>query len=162
MAGIDKRALIAKLRDDLAGTIAVLRHAAQEAREAATHEEAKPENDKDTRAVEAAYLAGAQADRVRELERTSAALASLDLRSFGPADAISSAALVELDTDGATHWYFLAPQGGGMRVTVGGVEVQVVTPQSALGRELLGKALGAVVELKLQQKVRSYEIVGVS
>jgi len=162
VAGIDKRALIAGLREDLARTIAVLRHAAEETREAATHEEAKPENDKDTRAVEAAYLAGAQAERVRDLERTSASLASLDLRSFGASDPISSAALIELDADGATHWYFLVPQGGGLRATVGGVEVQVITPQSALGRELLGKTLGDVVEVRLQQKLRSYEIIAVS
>jgi transcription elongation GreA/GreB family factor len=43
-----------------------------------------------------------------------------------------------------------------------GVDVQVITPQSALGRELLGKMVGDVVEVKLQGKARSYEIVGVS
>ena len=161
MAGIDKRALIAGLREDLARTIAVLRHAAEETREAATHEEAKPENDKDTRAVEAAYLAGAQAERVRDLERTSASLASLDLRSFGATDPISSAALIELDADGVTHWYFLAPQGGGLRATVGGVEVQVITPQSALGREILGKQEGDTFEFTVQGKLREYEIVRV-
>lgn len=153
-----KEQLLVALRADLT----VLEKAQAAAREGATHEEAKPENDKDTRAVEAAYLAGAQAERVRDLERTSASLASLDLKSFGAADRISSAALVELDADGARHWYFLVPQGGGLRATVAGVEVQVITPQSALGRELLGKTLGDVVEVRLQQKLRSYEIIGVS
>ena len=162
MAGIDKRALIAKLREDLSRTIAVSSRAAQDAREAATHEEAKPENDKDTRAVEAAYLAGAQAERARDLERTSASLASLDLKSFSAGDRISSSALIELDADGATHWYFMVPQGGGLRAVVDGVDVQVLTPQSALGRELLGKTVGDVIEIRLQQKLRSYEIVGVS
>src|SRR5919199_112944 len=97
MAGLDKRALVQQLRDEIAKDVAVMSRAAQDAREAATHEEAKPENDKDTRAIEAAYLAGAQAERVRDLERTSAMLASLDLRPFRAEEPISSGALVELN-----------------------------------------------------------------
>jgi transcription elongation GreA/GreB family factor len=162
MADVDKRALVAELRADLARSIAVVTRAAGEAREAATHEEAKPENDKDTRAVEAAYLAGAQADRARDLERTAATLSSLDLRSFGPGDVISAAALIELEHDGVTQHYFLAPEGGGLRADVGGVRVQVITPQSALGRELLGKEEGDLVEVTVQGRLRSYEIVRVS
>src|SRR5271170_5449401 len=119
MADVDKRALIAELRADVARSVATLTRAAGEAREAATHEQSRPENDKDTRAVEAAYLAGAQAERVRDMVRASAALAALDLRSFGAETPISSSALVELEHEGATSAYFLAPQGGGMRATIG-------------------------------------------
>lgn len=162
MADTDKRALIQQLRDDLKRTTSVLAKAARDAREAATHEEAKPENDKDTRAVEAAYLAGAQADRVRDLERVSAFLGSLDLRTFGPGAIITATALVELDLDGARFFYFLAPEGGGLSATVGGIEVQVITPQSPLGRELLGKSQGDVIEVKFRGSVRSYSIEGVS
>jgi hypothetical protein len=161
MPTLDKRALIAELRAEIARSVAVLTRAAAEAREAATHEESRPENDKDTRAVEAAYLAGAQADRARELDRTSASLASLDLLPFAPEAPISSSALVQLDHDGASAWYFLAPHGGGMRAAVGGVTVQVLTPQSALGRELLGKRAGDELEVTIQGKVRAYEIVRV-
>ena len=39
------------------GEIATMRKAALDAAEGATHAEAKPENDKDTRAIEASYLA---------------------------------------------------------------------------------------------------------
>jgi hypothetical protein len=157
----DKRALITELREGIARSVAVLTRAAHEAREAATHEEAKPENDKDTRAVEAAYLAGAQAGRARDLERASAALAALPLKGFGPGATIASSALVELEQEGAAHWYFLAPQGGGLRASAGGAEVQVITPQSPLGRELLGKAAGDDVEVTVQGKRRTYEILRV-
>lgn len=162
MIAIDKRALIDLLRDEIARTVSVLTRAANEAREAATHEDSKPENDKDTRAVEAAYLAGAQADRARDLERASAALAALDLRAFGPDDVISAGALVELDQGDASALYFLAPQGGGLRATLGGVEVQVVTPQSPLGREILGKSVGDVVEVRVAGKLRSHEILSLA
>jgi hypothetical protein len=162
MPGVDKRTLVAELVRDVTRQGAVLARAAGEAREAATHEEARPENDKDTRAVEAAYLAGAQADRARDLGRVAAALSSLPLRAFGPGDAIASSALIALEHDGATQHYLLAPQGGGLRATVDGVTVLVITPGSALGRELLGKTEGDVVEVTVDARTRAYEIVRVS
>jgi transcription elongation GreA/GreB family factor len=162
MASLDKRLLIDKLREEIAKTVSVLTRAAHDAREAATHEEAKPENDKDTRAVEAAYLAGAQAERARDLERASAALAALDLKRFGPDDAISAGALALLDQGDTEQCYFLAPQGGGLRAELDGVAVQVITPQSPLGRELLGKSVGDVIEVRVAGKLRSYEIIQIA
>ncbi len=161
MKPLDKRRLINELKDGLGREIDVLRAAAKDAREAATHEEAKPENDKDTRAIEAAYLAGAQADRVRELDRVVNALEFLALRELGDGDPIGLSALVELDLDGARSHYFLLPVGGGMRASAEGVEVQVVTPQSPMGQALIGKTTGDTVELRLKQARRVYEIVGV-
>jgi transcription elongation GreA/GreB family factor len=40
--------------------------------------------------------------------------------------------------------------------------VQVITPGSALGRELLGKTEGDVVEVTVDARTRAYEIVRVS
>ena len=157
----DKHALVARLRLDLAREIAIMARAAQETRAAATHEEAKPENDKDTRAIEAGYLAGAQAERVRELERVATSLARLDLPSFAPGAPISSAAMVQLDQEGTAAHYLLAPHGGGLRATLDGVEVQVITPLSPLGQALLGKSEGDIVEIVARGKKREYEILKV-
>jgi hypothetical protein len=158
---IDKRALIALLRDDLRGEIAVMTRAANDAREAATHEEARPENDKDTRAVEAAYLAGAQAERVRELERVMGALGSLELLVFGPGDPIAASAVVHVDVEGARHHYLLAPHGGGLRAEHDGVMVQVITLSSPIGQALLHKSAGDVVELSTPRGKRECEILEV-
>jgi transcription elongation GreA/GreB family factor len=161
MKPIDKRALIHALHAELRREIGVLSSAAKDAREYAAHEEAKPENDKDTRGLEAAYLAGAQAERVRELEKVVNALEFLVLRDFKDGDAIALSAIVELDLDGALSHYFFAPVGGGMRATIDGVDVQVVTPQSPMGQALVGKTVGDVVELRVKQGRREYEVVGV-
>jgi len=157
-----KRALIRKLQEEIGEEIGALKRVALTAREAATHEEARPENDKDTRAVEAAYLAGAQAERVRDLERVVNALEFLPLRAFGPGEPIALSALIEVDMDGEALRFFLAPQGGGKKVKVEGAEVQVVTPQSPVGQALLGKQVGDVVEVRTQRGVREYEIVSVA
>src|SRR5438105_1526107 len=102
-----------------------MRAAQRDAQKAATHEEAKPENDKDTRALEQSYLARGQAERVLALERSDNALEFLGLRAC---ERVALGAIVELDHDGARSVYFLAPVGGALRATIDGVTVQVVTP----------------------------------
>lgn len=159
---MDKRALIQELIAVARGEVAILDRAARATREAATHEESRPENDKDTRAIEASYLAGAQADRIRDLSRVINALEFLPLRAFVPKDPIASAALVEVDVDGKRSCYFVAPQGGGLRVEIDGVVVQVITPSSPVGRALLGRVEGEVVEVPTEGGVREYEILAVT
>jgi len=51
---------------------------------------------------------------------------------------------------------FISPAGGG-NLLAGGV--QVVTPNSPLGRALLGKKVGDDVELQLPGKLRSFVVV---
>src|SRR3954468_23329839 len=157
MSRLDKQAIVKDLREQLAREIATLSASALAAREAATHEEAKPENDKDTRAIEAAYLAGAQAERVRELERVANALEFLALRDFDDNDTVALTAIVALEHEGARTFYFISPVAGGMRARMGDVEVQVITPQSPMGQALVGRTVGEVVDVRK----REYEIVAV-
>jgi hypothetical protein len=161
MNRIDKRALVDDLRRQLTCDIAVLTQAALATREAATHEDAKPENDKDTRAIEAGYLAGAQAERVRDLEKTRNVLAMLSLKTFAGTDPIAISALVEVACDDVLTLYFLAPTGGGMRGNVESTDILVITPQSPMGQKLLGALEGDAFELSVQRKLRQYEVIGV-
>jgi transcription elongation GreA/GreB family factor len=158
---IDKKALVARLRETVARDLEAATRAARDAAEAATHEENKPENDKDMRSTEASYLARGQADRVRELERCDEALRSLVARAFEPEDAITAGALVIVDRDGSIAAYLVAPAGGGMRASAEGVDVQVVTPQSPLGQALIGRATGDVVQVSGPGGLREVEIVAV-
>src|SRR6188768_3098485 len=103
-------ALLAKLE----GELTTMRRAAKDAREAATHEEAKPENDKDTRALEASYLAGAQAARVREIEVAMKGIEGMRLLDLAGGKPIQASAIVTLeDEEGDRTTFFLAPYGGG-------------------------------------------------
>ncbi|MBK9033856.1 MAG: GreA/GreB family elongation factor [Myxococcales bacterium] len=144
-----KRALLAAAEAALATARAA--HAA--AVEGATHAEARAENDKDTRGLEQSYLARGHAARVQEIEAALPALAAL---SVGRAPSqVALGAIVTVDDDGATVRYYLAPWGGG--VTVGG-DVAVVTPQSPIGRALLGRAAGDLVEIRRPGGVREVEV----
>lgn len=156
-----KRAIVEALRAQLEAEIATMTRLAREAAEAATHEENKPENDKDMRSTEASYVARGQADRVRDLERAHALLGTMELADFSEGDAIAASALVELRHRGAKTIGFLVPAAGGRKVSVDGVEIQSITPSSPLGEALIGLSQGDEAEVATPQGNKVYEIVRV-
>ncbi len=139
------KAIIARLEAELA----LNRDAARTAAAGATDEQNKAENKYDTRGLELSYLAAGQGRKIAEAEATLAQFRSLALRDFGPHDPIDLSALVTLEIRdkiaGTQPLYFLAPRGGGTEVRCGGREVLVITPQSPLGRQLLGRRAGDAV-----------------
>lgn len=152
-----KAQLKAELVTILEGTLAGLERAHADARAGATHEEAKPENDKDTRALEQSYLARGQAMRIETLK---AGLASLVVMALTPTDTVKPGALVEAeDDDGEALFYFVAPEGGGTKLKDA---VLVVTPLSPVGAALIGKREGDEVELRVAGKARVLTILRVS
>lgn len=131
-------AILAHLRAELA----LQTTAAQLARDEAISEESRPQNKYDTHSQEAAYLAEGQARLAGEIEASLAHYAALPLPEFAPGDVIALGALVELDAPGKGAWYFLGPRAGGIELSVDGREILVLTPQSPLGRQLLGRRAG--------------------
>jgi transcription elongation GreA/GreB family factor len=151
------RALIASLEEDIARAI----ETAERTRAGAVHDEARPENDKDTRALEASYLARGQAQRVADLQVALKQVVFMEVRSFGPDDAIALSALVQLESEDDTRWYLLACAGGGRRIAHEGSHVDVLTPEAPLGRALAGRHQGEELVLRIGGRVRELSIVGV-
>jgi transcription elongation GreA/GreB family factor len=156
-----KHQLIEQFLSELRREVDVAETAARTTREGATHEEARPENDKDTRAIEASYLAGAQAERARELKESLAALEGMSVREFQSDDPIALSAFVTVSFQDSTMYYFIAPQAGGLTVQFNGQRVQITTPRAPLGRALIGKTEGDTVEVHTAGTVREYEIIRV-
>ena len=156
---IDKAALRAELVVQLAAQLQTAQAAHAAAIEGATHAEAKPENDKDTRGLEQSYLARGQAQRVAELEAAVAEVTAMRLREFAARDPAAISAVVTVDEDGSEHRFFLVPHGGGSALAGG---IQVVTPSSPLGRALLGKKLDDELEVKLPGKTRALVITAIA
>jgi transcription elongation GreA/GreB family factor len=127
--------------------------------EGATHEEAKPENDKDTRALEQSYLARGEALRVEELRHGWLAVKAMPTRRLAADDPVTVGALVVAEQDGTRVLLLVAPFGGGARLEGGAV--QVVTPQSPLGRALVGKRAGDDCELVLAGRTRAISVSAV-
>ncbi len=151
-----KRELRDELLRALSQTLADLEKAHEATVEGATHAEAKPENDKDTRALEQTYLARGQAQRVVEVRTEVAEVQAMPLRAFAAGARVALGALVEVTEGEVARLYFIAPGGGGTRLASG--RVDVVTPKSPLGRALIGKEIGDVMEVKLGDRLRELEI----
>ena len=154
-----KSALKSELVGLLKETLAALTRTQRETQEAATHEEAKPENDKDTRALEQSYLARGQAIRAVDL-RAAISLAEMTPTGAWVAGAkVALGALVTVAEDERETTYWLAAAGGGSRLRGG---VQVVTPEAPLGRALIGKVAGDDCDVVMGGKSRSLEVIDVA
>jgi transcription elongation GreA/GreB family factor len=158
----DKREILRLLLEHIAADLQVMSAAQRRVVDGATHEENKPENDKDTRALEQSYLARGQAQRVVELQGQLNQLKALEVRDFSKGAAVALGALVAVEDERETVHYFLAPAGGGLRLTVAGREVRVVTPQSPIGHALIGKRQGDEVDLRTPQGVSECSIATVN
>jgi transcription elongation GreA/GreB family factor len=160
MARLTKSALKDELCAILAADLSLRERAYRAAREGATHEEAKPENDKDTRALEQSYLARGEAKRYEEIRSALAETEAIALRDFGADDPVVLGALVTTEEDGEQAVVWLAPHGGGTRLAE--ERVQVVTPKSPLGQALLGRRAGDECEVRLAGRLRTLTIVSVA
>jgi transcription elongation GreA/GreB family factor len=139
---VNKRAIIKKIIARLTDELEIYFRAAQFSRAEATHESSKAESKYDTRGLEASYLARGQSRQAAELEAAIAEFERLDARPFAAGEAIGIGALVELEHGGESSLYFLGPRAGGTEVLHDKKEILVITPQSPLGEQLMGKKSG--------------------
>lgn len=158
----DKAEILRLLRARVAADLQTMSAAQRAVVDGATHEENRPENDKDTRALEQSYLARGQAQRVVELQDALNQLKALELREFSASSAIALGALVAVADGREVVHYFIAPAGGGLRVQLGGAEVRVVTPQAPIAQALLGKHEGDDLDLRTPQGLSECSITSVS
>jgi transcription elongation GreA/GreB family factor len=142
---MDKTRLRQAIIERINAELEIQTRAALMAHDEATHEESKAENQYDMHAQEAAYLAEGQAKLAAELYASVSLYQNLVLPAFTPAQPIALGAVVTLDTVGRKTHYFIGPRNGGIEVTCDGVDVIVLTPQSPLGRLLVGRRVGDTV-----------------
>jgi len=154
-----KREILEHAQRALKKTLAEAKARAEDAREAATHEENRPENDKDMRSTEASYIARGMAERIADMERGLSKLTALELRSFEDGKPIAVSALVTLEHDGAQTHYLLVAEPGGLSMEVRGVKYATLATTSPLGRALLGQSEGD--EVSAGPKAHLYEVVQV-
>lgn len=158
---MDKKKLVETITAQLNADMAIQKAAALATYEAATHEESKPENEYDTRGLEASYLAGAQAKRIAEIEELLVIYKHLILKDFGPNDKINSTALVEVELNGKHSFFFIMAKGGGISVPFEGKTIQVITPATPLGEALQDLRKGDLAFVETGTQVREYEVVNV-
>ena len=160
---MDKRFLVEQLSDKLRESAHIARKAgqaaAEEARDGATAAE-KRENARV--AQEYAGLARGQAARA---SKAIAELSTLEAFRPGPLArgapiAIGAIVEVEEDGEGIGRTFFIAPVGAGVELTGPGGDgfLSVVTPQSPVGKAVLGRRVGETIEVTVQGEPRDWKI----
>ena len=157
---MNKRAIIKKIIARLTDELGTYFRAAQFSRAEATHESSKAESKYDTRGLEASYLARGQSKQAAELEAAIAEFEKLPVKKFGADEPINLGALVELAHGGENTIYFIGPRAGGTEILHDNKEILVITPQSPLGEQLLGRKSGESPLLNLGGTRQAAKIIG--
>jgi hypothetical protein len=157
-----KAQLVAQVIASMTESLHALEKAARASHEEATHESSKAESKYDTRGLEAAYLAGGQARQAKGILDSIKAYEALATRDFAPGEPIELTALVELDANDARSIYFIGPKSGGLEIEHRRKQIMVITPQSPLGQDLMGRQTGQRWAAKLGGVTVKYHIISVS
>jgi transcription elongation GreA/GreB family factor len=157
-----KSDLIAKIAVRLEEMVALYDAAARKTHAEATDEENRAEDKYDTRGLEASYLAQGQINQLAETVEAVAQFRRLRPRTFAADEAIDVGACVELAGPKEKSFLFIGPCAGGTEVEHEGHTVLVLTPQSPLGRQLVGRKAGEKIAMRIGGFPTSYRIAAVS
>lgn len=158
---LNKSAIIAKIIEALTGELEGYAQSARAAHEYATDEQCKAENKYDTRGLESSYLAQGQARQAAEVMRAMQQFGALVPREFVAGEPIQVGAVVELERRGERLTCFVGPGAGGTEVVCDGREVLVITPNSPIGQQLIGRKPGERVEIGAGRAGASYRVASV-
>ena len=156
-----KTKLLKQIIARLSESLSVLDRASRASRAEATHESSKAESKYDTRGLEAGYLASGQARQAKEIQDAIKVYETLPLRDFAPGEPINLTAFVKLEIDGSGSAYFIGPKSGGLEIEYQKEEVLVITPQSPLGQNLMGRQEGQRWTAKLGGATVKYHVLSV-
>lgn len=158
---MNKAKLLAQIVARLQSEMDLLTQAALSTHAEATDEENKAEDKYDTRGLEASYLAIGQSKAAEEAALAHAQFSVLSSRAWLAGDPIGLGALLTLEGPGGTAYYFMGPRAGGTEIDHAGHTVMVITPQSPLGRQLMGRRQGDQLSLDLGGKRSPHRLVAV-
>ncbi|MAD45093.1 MAG: hypothetical protein CMI02_03860 [Oceanospirillaceae bacterium] len=144
-----KAALLAALDEEIQAAL----DGATQAHETASHEDNKPENQYDTLALEAAYLAHGQSERIRTLQETRIRISHWQAADYSDDEGIQTGVLVMLQPvqhPAAARWLWITPVGG-RQLQVDGHDIQVISTQAPLARQLMQCMAGDDVMINQQR-----------
>ncbi len=83
----------------------------------------------------------------------------LPIRTFNNSQKIATTALVKICHNEKISFVLIMPKGGGQTVVFEKQSVQVITPDSPLGKALIGKNVGHDFTIELGDKFLDYEVL---
>jgi len=147
---MNKEALLKMIVDEMQIKLDAALSEVKSAKEAATHEESKPENKYDTRGLEATYIAQAQAGRASQLKEDLYNLSKVDLSPKHEKVGMGSVVTVLYCQQNLEKTFFILPAGG-TRVVFDGLEVKSISVTSPVGKLLIKKAIGDEIKFRSEE-----------
>jgi transcription elongation GreA/GreB family factor len=118
----------------------------------------KSDGKHDTRGTEINYLADGQRKRIAELEQELELLGDIPTNNQESDSTISIGSIVEIELNGNTRKYFIAPTAGGTMLSIDGEAILVISVFSPIGSEALSLNLNDSFEIDLKGETREYMI----
>lgn len=122
----------------------------------------KSDGKHDTRAIEVNYLADGQRKRIGELEQELELLADIPVKSSTKPTEISIGSLVDIELNGNTRKYFIAPTAGGTMLAIDGEAILVISVFSPIGSEALSLKAGDSFEVEINSQTREYHVKAIA
>jgi transcription elongation GreA/GreB family factor len=143
-----KDQIYSRFIDHLTLELTALTQSALAAHSAATHEESRAEDKHDTFAIEASYLAAGQSARIHEIEATLDEIKSYRESTPEP-DRVRLGMILHYLQNGVRSCSLYAIHGGGTKIEISGIQIQILSKASPLGKELEGLRADDEVEIEL-------------
>lgn len=159
---LDKQALKAALLQSLDDEINTALQAATTAQVTASDANNKPENQYDTLALEAAYLAHGQSERILGLQQTRIQVAKWPVPELTGNDSVRTGAYVELIAKDDTEQAVFISLVGGRQLLINGRSVLVISSETPLAKSLAGCHVGDEVSLTLGGKAQYWALLRVA
>ncbi|MDE1919100.1 MAG: GreA/GreB family elongation factor [Patescibacteria group bacterium] len=161
---MNKHDIFKQIKTELEKTLANTERQRNESQHEANQHKGRMQSRYDTFKEEAQMMVAAHEVRMAELRASLAQVqAVLDRPSvFKPTDTIRVGAVIALEAnDGTRRRHVLSPTGGGIQVVSGSTELMVITPDSPIGKRLVGLKMGDEIEIDVGGNKRNYQIVEV-
>ena len=120
----------------------------------------KSEGKYDTRAIEAAYLAGAQSKRVEEIKQDIQMLEDLSTQ-IESSTKLQLGSLGLIRCNNQERLYFLSSTSGGSMLLIDEKPILVISVFSPIGDAALGLSSGESFEVETPKEIRHYDVVEV-
>lgn len=148
---MEKLKVIERIISYLEKEVELATKAQRETFEAATDEDAYSDGKYDTRSLETSYLAGGQAQLVKELGEALQGFRLMKANHFiqAPSSQAGLGSLIQMKQDNEELWYLLGPGAGGTEVDIENQTVTILTLHSPLGVSISGKTSGETVQLPI-------------
>jgi len=137
---MNKEALLKMIVDEMQTKLDAALSEVKSAKEAATHEESKPENKYDTRGLEATYIAQAQAGRAGQLKEDIYNLTRVNLKTENDKIGVGNVVKVHYHDQNKEVIFFILPCGG-TNIRYKDAEVKSISVTSPVGKLLNKKTV---------------------